>query len=77
MGDYIAVATVRWVFDNEENSENILITNISTYSEAIVKIEELYGEDLVQIDNFTLLDGPFLKVSDKYLDKIMTGEIEE
>ena len=77
MGDYIAVINIEWMFDDRQMSENIIITDVNNFTEAVAKVEKVYGNDLVQINNFTLLGGPFLKVSDKYLEKIMTGEIEE
>ena len=54
---------------------NIVVTNVSSYTEAVTMVEKYYAK----VDSFeiTLLEDTFLHVSDYYRERIMTGEIEE
>lgn len=76
--DYIAIATVDWYSDSDDETltDNIVLTNVNSFPEAMNLIAEYYGDTIVSINNFNLFTGPFLKVKDKKtLEKIAKEEI--
>ena len=76
--DYIAIATVDWYSDsdNETLTDNVVLTNVGSFQEAMNLIAEYYGDAIESINNFNLLEGPFLRVKDETtFEKIMKEEI--
>ena len=77
MNQYTAVVSAE-VYDEYRDTtyhDNIIITNVSSYTEAVAMVEKYYAK----VDSFeiTLLEDTFLHVSNYYRERIMTGEIEE
>lgn len=73
------MAVVKAEFYNEVSqqieTENIVITNVDTYKEAMELVEKYYG-DTLEGAHIALITGPFLRVADRIVDEIMTEEIE-
>ena len=77
LNDYFAIATIEYYNESQNDTfvENQVLTNVSSYTEAVAMLEEYYGNDLESIQQMTLLEGPFLNVSNETIDKIMKEEI--
>ena len=76
--DFIAIATIDWYSDsdNETLTDNIVLTNVNSFPEAMNLIAEYYGDTIVSINNFNLFEGPFLKVQNETIfEKIAKEEI--
>ena len=76
MKEFIAIATVHYYNDvtNTSDEEYIVLTEVDTFAEAARRIEEYYGLDLESI-NVTLLDGPFLTLTQDSVDNLMKGTL--
>ena len=76
MKDYIAIASVHYYdeIDNITRSENIVLTEVRDYADAMTRIESCYKNSLESCQ-ITLLEGPFLVISDDSFNKIMKEEI--
>lgn len=75
--EFIAICEISFysIPDEDYINENIVLTEVNTYAEAMTRIEAYYGNDL-ESARITLLDGPFLRISNRIIDEIMTKEIE-
>lgn len=69
LGEFVALATVSFYDDVDGKSvnENILITEVNTFTEAMMKIEDYYGRDLETV-TINLFEGPFVTLSDENVD---------
>lgn len=78
MKEFIAVATVHWYCDSDDsnNVDHIILTEVESYVDAVSRIENYYGNDLESVD-VTLLEGPFVTMSGRYLDMFVTGQLED
>ena len=77
INDYFALARIEAFDDNAGDTyeENLILTNVSNYTEAMELLEGYYGLNIEAIHDLTLFKGPFLRVSDKTVEKIATNEI--
>lgn len=76
MEEYIAVATIRYyVADNNYAEENVLMTHVKNFAEAVKKLEDYYGDDLNTIIKLTLLNGPMAFISKENMDRALTEDI--
>lgn len=76
MEEYIAVATIRYyVADNNCAEENVLMTHVKNFAEAVKKLEDYYGDDLDTIIELTLLEGPMAFISKENMDRALTEDI--
>lgn len=76
MEEYIAVATIRYyVADNNYAEENVLMTHVKNFAEAVKKLEDYYGDDLNTIIELTLLNGPMAFISKENMDRALTEDI--
>ena len=77
LNDYTALVRVEAFNDdsNETYEENLILTNVSDFTEAMIMLQEYYGMDIEVIHDFTLLDGPFLRISDEAVEKILKDEL--
>lgn len=77
MKEFMAIVKAEFYNEVSEQTEteNIVVTNVDTYKEAMELVEKYYGNTLEGV-HITLLDGPFLRISNRIVDEIMTGEIE-
>lgn len=69
---YSATAKITFLDINEkQREENIVLTGIPSFTEAMRQIEDYYGEDLIQVLELTLYDLPFIyKVPDEEIERI-------
>lgn len=71
--EFFATCRVTFMYDNgeryEEHIDYIVFTNVASHSEAVHKVEEYYGNDLVGV-TVTLFEGPGLLVPKEIYDKI-------
>lgn len=76
MKEFIAVATVSYYddVDNTTETENIVLTEVENYVDAMERIEKCYSHDIKDV-RVVLLEGPFLTISDMNLDMIMEGNM--
>lgn len=84
MEEFIAVATIRYYTgegygpDGECNNyaeENVLMTHVKDFTEAVKKLEDYYGNDLDTIVKLTLLNGPMAFISKENMDRALTEDI--
>ena len=67
------IALVKIEFYNEEKdleTDNIIITNVKNFTEAVMRLESYYSNNLYKIIELTLYDGPFLKSDSVSFDLI-------
>lgn len=69
---YSATAKIAYLDIYEKQcEENIILTGIPSFTEAMRQIEDYYGEDLIQVLELTLYDLPFIyKVPDEEIERI-------
>lgn len=76
MEEFVAVATIRYyVADNNYAEENVLMTHVKNFAEAVKKLEDYYGNDLNTIIELTLLNGPMAFISKENMDRALTEDI--
>lgn len=76
MEEYIAVATIRYyVADNNYAEENVLMTHVKNFAEAVKKLEDYYGDDLDTIIELTLLEGPMAFISKENMKRAFTEPV--
>lgn len=76
MEEYIAVATIRYyVADNNYAEENVLMTHVKNFAEAVKKLEDYYGDDLDTIIELTLLEGPMAFISKENMKRALTEPV--
>lgn len=78
MKDCVAIAIIDYFNDTYEKTDKeiIVLTEVESYKDAMTRIEDYYGPDLESLQ-ITLIDGPFLQIDSKTLDKIMTEDIDD
>jgi hypothetical protein len=72
--EYTAIAKIVYQGVNSPSpkGENVLLTHVSNFAEAVTKIEKYYGTDIVEINNLMLLDYPLVYgFSDEEFDKLI------
>ena len=76
LNEYTALVTAHWYceYDNATLEDNLVLTNVKSYSDAMEQIEEYYKDDLEDV-SITLLEGPFLRVKGDTLEKIAKDEV--
>lgn len=76
--EFIAVATIDWHSEREETTrtDNILLSEVEDYKDAVARIENMYGNSL-EFMQVTLLEGPFIHLSGRYLDMFISGQLED
>lgn len=76
MEEYIAVATIRYyVADNNYAEENVLMTHVKNFAEAVKKLEDYYDNDLDTIIELTLLEGPMAFISKENMKRALTEPV--
>jgi hypothetical protein len=63
--DCIALAKIEF-YDEETDlrTDNIIITEVESFVDAVARIEAYYSDDLNAIVELTLYEGPFLMADD-------------
>lgn len=76
MEEFVAVATIRYyVADNNYAEENVLMTHVKNFAEAVKKLEDYYGDDLDTIIELTLLEGPMAFISKESMKRALTEPV--
>ena len=63
--EFVALAKVEF-YDEEEDlrTDNIIITEVENFADAVTRIEAYYSDDLHAIVELILYEGPFLMADD-------------
>ena len=79
MKDFYATATIQFYNETESTSqeENIILTEVENFVDAVTRIEAYYGTDLEAIIELNLFDGPFVILSDRALEALCCGDLEK
>lgn len=81
MKEFFAVCRITFIAEYteeyKEETDYIILTDIDTYSEAVSKLEEYYGDDLISL-TVTLFDGPVFRMPKEIYDSLLEngGEIK-
>lgn len=77
MKSYIAAASVTLYDESIEESftSHIILSEVSSYVDAVQRIEARYDMLLESMD-ITLLEGPFVEINAEYFEKFVQGEME-
>ena len=77
MKSYIAAATITLYEESIDESftSHIILSEVSSYVDAVQRIETRYGIALESVD-ITLLEGPFVEISAEYFEKFVQGEMD-
>ena len=77
MKEFYATATVQFYFDETSVEENIVMTEVENFVDAVTRIEAYYGTDLEAIIELNLFEGPFVTLSDRALEALCCGDLEK
>lgn len=81
MKEFFAVCCITFFaeYDEEykEETDYIILTDIDTYSEAVSKLKEYYGDNLISL-TVTLFDGTVFRMPKEIYDSLLEngGEIK-
>ena len=69
--EFIALAKIEF-YDEEEDlhTDNIIITEVENFVDAVARIEAYYSDDLYAIVELSLYEGPFLMADDTIFNLI-------
>lgn len=73
---YTAAARVRYEYDTQPCDEHILLSHITSFTDAMKKIEDLYGNDLLEVRQLELFDGPVIIASAQAYADFVSGKWE-
>lgn len=79
MKDFYATAKIQFYDEIEGNTkeENIALTEVENFVDAVTRIEAFYGNDLEAIIELNLFEGPFITLSNKSLEALVCGDLEK
>lgn len=76
--ELFATATIQFdAGDNNSYKENIVLTEVENFVDAVSRIEAYYGNDLESILELNLFEGPFVVLNDRALEALCCGELGE
>ena len=81
MKEFFAVCRITFIAEYteeyKEETDYVILTDIDTYSEAVSKLEEYYGDDLISL-TITLFDGPIFRMPKEIYESLLEsgGEIK-
>ena len=76
--EFFATATIQFNgCDDNSYEENIVLTEVENFVDAVTRIEAFYGSDLEAIIELNLFDGPFVVLSDRALEALACGDLEK
>ena len=78
MKEFSAAAMIRFYNSaiNKSETENIVLSEVANFTDAVTRIEEYYKEDLESIMEVTLFEGPFIVLNNNSYLKFVEGELE-
>ena len=69
--DFFAIATIQFNGgDCNSYKENIVLTEVENFVDAVARIEAYYGNDLEAIIELNLFEGPFVILKDKMFEEL-------
>ena len=68
--DFFATATIQFNCDGDSYKENIVLTEVESFVDAVARIEAYYGNDLEAIVELNLFEGPFVILKDKMFEEL-------
>ena len=68
--DFFATATIQFNCDGDSYKENIVLTEVENFVDAVARIEAYYGNDLETIVELNLFEGPFVILKDKMFEEL-------
>ena len=78
MREFFATATIQFdAGDNNSYKENIILTEVENFVDAVSRIEAYYGNDLESILELNLFEGPFVILNDRALEALCCGDLEK
>ena len=81
MKEFFAVCRItfiaEYVEEYKEETDYVILTDVDTYSDAVSKLEEYYGNDLISL-TVILFDGPVFRMPKEIYDSLLEngGEIK-
>ena len=68
--EFFATATIQFNWDGDSCKENIVLTEVENFVDAVARIEAYYGNDLEAIVELNLFKGPFVILKDKMFEEL-------
>ena len=69
--EFFATATIQFNGgDCNSYKENIVLTEVENFVDAVARIEAYYGNDLEAIIELNLFEGPFIILKDKMFEEL-------
>lgn len=76
--EFFATATIQFNgCDDNSCEENIVLTEVENFVDAVTRIEAFYGNDLEAIIELNLFEGPFVVLNDRALEALVCGDLEK
>lgn len=77
--EFFATATIQFWNETEDTSqeENIVLTEVENFTDAVARIEAYYGNDMEAIIELNLFEGPFVTLNDRALEALCCGDLEK
>lgn len=79
MKNFFATATIQACDTSTMDSyeENIVLTEVENFVDAMTRIEAYYGTSLEAVIELNLFDGPFIRLNDRALEALCCGDLEK
>lgn len=74
MGNFTAIAKVKWFFDEDSVVDYIAITNVANFTEAMQRVEASYEDDIESI-HIEMIDNNFCPLTEEMAKKIVEGAV--
>lgn len=69
--EFFATATIQFnACDDNSYKENIVLTEVESFVDAVARIEAYYGDDLETIIELNLFEGPFVILKDEMFEEL-------
>ena len=77
--EFYAAATIQFWNEAEDTSqeENIILTEVENFVDAVTRIEAYYGSSLEALVELNLFEGPFVILNDRALEALCCGDLEK
>lgn len=70
---YTAAARIRYDYDANPQDEHILLSHVASFTDAMKKIEDYYGADLLEVFQLELFEGPMIITSAQAYADFVSG----
>lgn len=57
--------------------ENIVLTEVESFVDAMTRIEAYYEHDLETVIELNLFEGPFVRLNNSALEQLVCGDLEK